>query len=241
MISKFTGVALCIGLALAGFFIGAGLKELRRDKESISVRGLSERLVKSNEAKLEIRYALATSTVGEFSSTVQKAQSEIIKFLKVQGFAETEIQNGEVKMTDQMAAQYGQDKKVALRYTGTGSVIVGTKNVEIAGKVKQLSSELLDKGVPLAGTSLKYFFTDLNSIKNEMLKDATSNAKTAAESFASNAGVSLGKLRSASQGSFEIAEPLGDGASYDEYGGGGQSSVNKKVRVVVSVDFATGG
>ncbi len=238
---KFLGLMIALGVAIAGYFIGAGLKELRADKNSISVRGLSERIVKANEAKLSLRYSVAATTVAEYSASVQKAQTEIRKYLSTQGFSDEEIQVGDVQMTDQMAAQYGSDNRKGPRYVGAGSIVVSTKNVDLAGKAKQSTSDLFNKGVPLAGSALKFFFTDLNSIKNEMLTDATSNAKTAAQSFADNTGVTLGKLRTASQGSFEIEDPLSDNQpSYDAYGTSqAPSSIMKKVRVVVSVEFAT--
>jgi len=69
----------------------------------------------------------------------------------------------------------------------------------------------------------------MNEIKPEMLKAATKNARIAANEFAENAGVKVGGIRSARQGSFVIRDV---GQSYGETG-----KIEKDVRVVTSVTF----
>jgi uncharacterized protein len=234
-----TALGLAIGFALAGFFIGAGLKEIRKPKQAISVKGLAEQMVKSDAAKLELSYSVAVGTVADFSRAVDVAQREIQSYLTAQGFKPENIQLGDVRMTDVLANSYGDRKLTGPRFVGGGSVFLNSSEVDKVEKAKQESSGLLAKGVQLSGAALKFFFTDLNSIKGQMLTDATTNARKAAESFAVNAGVRLGPLLSASQGSFEILEPLQSSSvrSYDE--GSAVSSVMKKVRVVINAEFET--
>ena len=99
---------------------------------------------------------------------------------------------------------------------------------------------LLQKGIVLSGNpgeGLIYKFTGLNSIKPDMITEATRNARAAADRFASDSGSKVGSIRQANQGAFSIlpedqASDGGDGGY-----GSADSSVMKTVRVVTSVDY----
>jgi hypothetical protein len=62
-----------------------------------------------------------------------------------------------------------------------------------------------------------------------MLKEATTNARIAANEFAENAGVKVGRIRSARQGSFYIRDA---GEQY-----GDTAKIEKDVRVVTNITF----
>lgn len=62
-----------------------------------------------------------------------------------------------------------------------------------------------------------------------MLKEATTNARLAANEFATNAGVKVGGIRSAIQGGFVIRDV---GKNY-----GDTKKIEKNVRVVTNVTF----
>jgi hypothetical protein len=62
-----------------------------------------------------------------------------------------------------------------------------------------------------------------------MLREATKNARIAANEFAENAGVEVGSIRSARQGNFYIRD------AGEEYGD--TAKIEKEVRVVTTIDF----
>ncbi len=61
-----------------------------------------------------------------------------------------------------------------------------------------------------------------------MLKEAAGSARKAAEGFAHDANATVGNIKQASQGLFEIEAPFNE---YD------QSTVMNKVRVVTRMEF----
>lgn len=88
------------------------------------------------------------------------------------------------------------------------------------------------EGVALGGGSQpSYIFTGLNTVKPEMIKEATANAFEAAEQFAADSGAEVGDIVTASQGVFSI-----DGRD-DIQALGADAQLNKKVRVVTSVTY----
>jgi hypothetical protein len=99
---------------------------------------------------------------------------------------------------------------------------------------------LLQKGIVLGGNpgqGLTYKFTGLNSIKPDMITEATRNARAAADRFASDSGSRVGSIRQANQGVFSIM-PADQGSDTGEPGyGAADSSIMKTVRVVTSVEY----
>ena len=71
-----------------------------------------------------------------------------------------------------------------------------------------------------------YEFTGLNTIKPEMVEEATKNARATAQKFADDSGATLGGIRSAQQGQFSIE----DRDAHSPY--------IKRVRVVNRVEYS---
>ena len=84
---------------------------------------------------------------------------------------------------------------------------------------------LIRKGIILNNSYINFEFTDLNSIKPEMLGEAISNAKVSAEQFADDADARLGGISRANQGVFSITEKDPGSPEY------------KKIRVVSTLRF----
>ncbi|MGI8841513.1 MAG: SIMPL domain-containing protein [Caulobacteraceae bacterium] len=83
-------------------------------------------------------------------------------------------------------------------------------------------------------------FTRLTDIKAPMLKDATTNARAAAQQFANDAGAQVGSIQSANQGLFSINSrdaAAGTPADNEYSPSGGASTIDKRVRVVVTLTY----
>ena len=94
----------------------------------------------------------------------------------------------------------------------------------------QKTGELIQSEIIINNSYVHYSYTNLNSIKVDMLNKATENARNAGQAFAKNSRSQLGKIRTANQGQFTITAADGNDA-YDS------GSILKKVRVVTSVQF----
>ena len=91
-------------------------------------------------------------------------------------------------------------------------------------------SELLKRGIVTGGGSqwenpVEFKYEGLNSIKPQMIEDATRNAREVAQKFAKDSGSRLGKIKTANQGTFSI-ENRDSNTPYI-----------KRVRVVTSVTY----
>ena len=112
------------------------------------------------------------------------------------------------------------------RYSAAQSVLLRTARVDAIKPAMASASSLMASGVILSGKAQpNYIYNQLNEIKPGMIQEATKNARIAAEQFSRDSQTSLGKLRNASQGWFQVE-------NRDE-----ATPERKTVRVVVDVEY----
>lgn len=224
------GGLVALGAAAGGVFIGKGIENVRVGDRSVTVRGLSERIVKADLAVLPLKFAAAGDDLQAVQADVDADTAAVRRFLAAQGYTPAEIDLGRLEVTDQYAREY-QQQNVAARYRVAQTVIVRTTNVDRVQATTRQLDQLLRQGVILqdyAGPS--YLFTGLNDVRPKMIAEATASARTGAQQFAKDAGASLSGIRSATQGSFEIQ-------GRDDIGYEPNSQVFKKVRVVTTITY----
>lgn len=226
---KVSSLILALGIAAAGFLVQKGIIEARRDR-TVEVRGLAEREVSADQGTLEIRFRVADDSLEGLNSKLKAAFSAVTDFAKESGFADSEIRRGGATTSDTRSDGYSRGSETTTpRYIANAVVYVYSNNVKQLDSTATNSDQLLSKGVVVESSATRFSFTKLNQIKPEMVKEATGNAREAAEGFARDAGSRLGKLRNATQGLFSISTP---GQNYED-----PSSIQKKVRVVTQVVF----
>ena len=223
----FSALLLACGIALAGFFIGNALADLKTADRHVSVKGLAERIVKSDKAIWLLQFNYSSDDLKDLYQGIAAAQQTIKGFLIKQGFSAVEMEMQPVGVMDNQSNSYNSNAK-AKRFIATAGLTLNSSKVDSVREAVQTTGQLVQEGVVLNQSSVQYLFSQLNAIKPDMLNEATTNATLAAESFAKNAHSSLGKIRSASQGLFII-----DDAS----GGNMGTAVMKQVRIVTTIDY----
>lgn len=222
---------LAVGAVVAGALIGDGIENATGGNRAVTVRGLSERIVKADLAVLPLKFAAAGDDLQAVQADVDADTAAVRRFLAAQGYQDAEVDLGRLEVTDQYAREY-QPQNVPARYRVAQTVIVRTNNVDrVQATTRQLDA-LLRQGVVLQDyNGPSYIFTKLNEVRPAMIAEATASARSGAQQFARDSGAKLAGIRSATQGSFEI---LGrDDVGYDP-----SSQVFKKVRVVTTVNYS---
>ncbi len=140
-------------------------------------------------------------------SKIESNNKAIINFLTSNGLASTDITVNPPQVYDQAAERYG-NQDVRYRYQVTNVVVVTSDKVDQVRKLINKQTDLLRQGIAIVAGDYNYQttyeYTDLNSIKPEMIAEATSNARQAADKFAQDSDSELGKIKTASQGQFSI-------------------------------------
>jgi hypothetical protein len=174
-----------------------------------------------------INFSVFGNELDPLQNDIELQQSLIRSFLLLKGFSEADIQLSMPKITDQHANVYGSVLP-ADRYRAEVTVLVRTQDVGRVKTTMQSVGELVKSGVVLTQSyefQPSFVFTGLDSIKPEMIADATRDARAAANQFARDAEASVGSIRRASQGYFSIED-------VDPF-----TPETKRVRVVTSIDY----
>ncbi len=237
------GLLIALGLIIGGWVLGAQIKATRLSDRYVTVKGLVERKVKSDLAIWPISYKEAGDDLAALYAKTEADKKTILQFLDQQGIQSSEIELGVVRVVDTQAKEYGDNTRNPHRYIVEQQVTVTTPRVEQVANATQKTSQLLQKGVALSSepgqTRLVYKFTGLNSIKPDMITEATRNARAAADRFAKDSGSTVGSIRQANQGVFSIvaANQGSDTGEGGEGSYGADSSLMKTVRVVTTVQY----
>src|SRR5262249_32912543 len=224
-------VLLAGGFAAAGYFVSETLYKAKVALNTAEVKGLAERRVEADRAYWNIQYTVTGANKSEIPKLYEQSaadQKRITALLLESGFEDGEIAPGVIDY-EQREFRDENQKLVEVKHVLTGAVEIQTTKVQLVAKVRSKMNELIAQGLDIRNNPPAYYFTKLNDIKPEMLKEATTNARIAANEFAANAGVKVGGIREAQQGSFivtDVGEDYGD-----------RKKIEKDVRVVTNVVF----
>jgi len=236
------GFLLMLGLILGGWILGSQIKATRLADRYVTVKGLVERNVKSDLAIWPISFKESGANLQIVLDQSEKDKASVLAFLKSQGFTSEEISVGNLGVTDRSADLYSSNAvKPESRFVVSQTITLTTKSVDRAVAAGSRAADLVRAGVVLSDSGVSYRFTGLNSLKPDMITEATRNARAAATRFAQDSGSEVGPIRSANQGVFSISaasvsSSSGDGNAGD-FGAQADSSVLKKIRVVTTVDY----
>ncbi|MCU7829128.1 MAG: SIMPL domain-containing protein [Candidatus Thiodiazotropha sp. (ex Myrtea sp. 'scaly one' KF741663)] len=201
------GLLFCVGLGLLGVTLSKGLIEMKALERTVVVKGLSEREVPADLAIFPIKFIVAANDLNELVANLQKKNDLVVEFLIEQGFKRDEITRSPPAITDKQAQAYGGNTGV-FRYSGNSTISVYTKDIERVRSTQQALGQLGRLGIAIMGDDYQaktsFIFRGLNTLKPEMIEEATRNAREVAEKFAADSKSRLGKIKSASQGQFSI-------------------------------------
>lgn len=222
------GFLLAVGLAISGAQIGQAVKKGREFDRYLSVRGLSEREVKATLAIWPIRFAVYADDLPQLKQTIEKTKTVVQGYLAEQGITADSISYGLPAVSDKNEERY-DEKNTLPRYRAVTTLVVRSAKVDVVKQAIQHADTLLEKGITLVsseyGDRTQFLFDGVNAAKPDMIKEATANARVAAEKFAQDSNAKVGAIRRAYQGVLEIDDR--DVATPEI----------KVLRVVTTVDF----
>lgn len=231
-------IILAVGIALAGLLIGAGFAKAREADRYVTVKGISEREVQADLAIWPLRIVAAHDDLATANAQLQASLDKIRAFLTKNSIDPTQAQLQDFSVTDAQTNQYSGGSSAGARFVIRQTVVVRSTKPQLISAASQKVSELVSNGVVLSSGGEygnggpTFVFTGLNSLKPKMIGEATARARESAEQFARDSRSSIGGIRRASQGVFEIL-PRDQAEGITE-----ASQITKNVRVVTTIDYA---
>ncbi|WP_295730468.1 SIMPL domain-containing protein [uncultured Muribaculum sp.] len=219
---------IAAGIFFLGVFIKSGIDNFAYRDRVVTVRGLAEKEVMANKVTWPIVCKEVGNDLASIYDKITSNTSKISKFLTENGISADEILVQPPQILDLQAERYGSNDR-PFRYNVTSVVVVTSSDVQKVNKLISRQTELLKQGIAITAGDYEYQtiyeYTALNDIKPGMIAEATANAREAADKFAADSKSRLGKIKTASQGQFDIS----DRDPYTPY--------LKKVRVVSTIIF----
>lgn len=229
------GATLAMGFAFSAYMLSTALVKMRQES-LIHVKGLSEANVTSNFASWSCNFWCRSEQLQGGYADLEKSRNAIVAFLKAANVTDAEMSVNPASI----GIRYKLDEKGNKTNTIEGyelnqSISAWSKDVSKIGSVAKNISELIKNGIELHSNSPSFVYTDIESVKLDLLGKATKNAYERAQAMANNSNGKVGTLCSASQGVFQItpvnSTDVSDSGCYDT------SSIEKTVKCVVTLDF----
>jgi hypothetical protein len=217
------GASLVLAALVLGVFMVCTIKTLKSYDDTVTVRGLCEKEVPADRVVLRISYSEQDNELPDLRSRMDRNDQTIIALLKQAGFTDDEIKYTSAHFNDRFDSYYTSN--IRFRYNANQTINVFTSKMDLVGSLqKKIDAELLKKDI-ISSTYANYEYHGLNDIKPSMIAESLKNARSAADEFAKNSGSEIGKMRTASQGYFDVED-------LDE-----NTPQIKKVRVVTTVEY----
>ncbi len=218
------GGAIILAAAVLGIFMVFTVKTLKSYDDTVKVRGLCEKEVPADRVVWRINYNEKSNDLSDVRNTINRNNNIIVKMLRDAGFSEDEIKVSTASYDDRYTWS-NNVSQITFRYAVHQTVTVFTKNLDLVRKLQQtLETDLVNQNI-LVSSYADYQYLGLNDIKPSMIAESLENARVAADEFAKNSHSKIGKMRTASQGYFEVED-------LDE-----NTPQVKKVRVVTTVEY----
>lgn len=130
----------------------------------------------------------------------------------------------------------GRETGRIVAYRLTQQFEVRSTNVQALTALSQKAADLMSEGVALSSQPPEYLYTKLADLRISLIEEATRDAKLRAEAIAKSTGNSIGSVRQARIGVFQITPRFS--TEIADYGINDITAIEKDVQAVVHVTFA---
>lgn len=232
----FPALLLALGIVAAGYFIGTGIQQIALARQSVTVKGYAEEAIRSD---FGIWSATITARAPKLPDATRQAQNHIAattKFLQDSGISAESITLDQISSYPLMrTTESGQTTSQVDSYVVTQRIRVSSTDINLLESLTRKAPDLLLLGFEIALEPTQYFRRELGDLKIQLLGRAMADAQTRATEMASRTGRSVGRLRSTTQGVFQVTA-----SSSTEISSTGEldtSSIDKKIRAVITAEF----
>lgn len=239
-----------IGIAIiaTAFVLGTAFKKRNENLDSISVIGLGTKDFVSDEILWSGSFTTKSFEIKEAYNKMIADQKIVERFFLGKGFKRNEFFFGAVRFEKKFReirtqGENSYDTKYEQVFDGYEAsqtiTFSAKKNPDLMKRIEAVSSktsELINSGIELSSNSIQYTYSDLPSLKHQLIEKASKDAYERAEKIVNTADGDLGKLKTASMGVFQIT---GQGSTEeDSYGGNNDTySKNKTARITVRLEY----
>jgi hypothetical protein len=238
-----------VSVIISAVALGTAFKNRNENLDTISVIGLGTKDFVSDEILWSGSFTTKSIDIKEAYNKIISDQKIVNIFFIGKGFKANEFSFGavnfqkkfkEIRKENPENTYQTQYEQVFVGYEATQTISFSAKkNSDMMKRIEAVSSktsELINSGIELSSNSIQYTYSDLPSLKQSLIEKATKDASERANKIVNTADGSIGKLKTASMGVFQIT---GQGSTEDDsYGGINDTySKNKTARITVRLEY----
>ncbi len=236
-----TPVIIALAIVTGVLLLGNAYKYKFKATETISVTGLAETNFASDQIVWTGNYSRKTMDLKSAYAQLKEDESRIRKYLLGKGVTAAELVFSAISIDKEFSTRYDENGRITGNdFTGYNlkqNVTVDSKDIEKVEKISREVTELIESGIEFNSSSPSYYYTKLSELKIDLLAKASADAKQRAETIAKNSGSSLGAIKKANMGVFQITGQNSD-EDYSYGGAFNTSSKNKTASITIKIDYA---
>lgn len=232
----FACIIFSLALVASSFFIGKSLERFKLQDRSVLVKGIGEKNVTADFATWNISFKSFGKSLQEAKKVYVINRNVVAKFIEKEGFTSSEYQEQPPKVTAKKRHLRLPKKELfenTYDYEIETTFMVQSDNIKKVEQASAKTQELLEFNIILQknhyGANPKYHLRDFDSLRPQLLEEATKSAHSMALKFAKHSKTKIGGVKTANQGNFSIQSVNGD---YNE-----DAYPIKKVRVVSYITY----
>ena len=227
------GVAIIIATSIGGWFFVKG----KRGDQTITVTGSAKRGIKSDYVKWRSAISYQSSGLQDAYRSLSEAVPKVKQYLVSKGIAENQITVSSISsQTLHGRSSDGMETSEIAGYSLRQELEVNSNEVDKIAKIAREATELINQGILIESMAPEYYYTQLGTLKIQMLAEAAKDAKERAIQIANSTGDKVGSVRSARMGVLQIT-PAGSNDVSDS-GMNDTTSIDKDITAVVNIGFA---
>ncbi len=236
-------IAVTAGIVVSAYLLSRFMVKIQHTTENtITVKGVAEKMVRSDVATFYCSVTVKAAAVDAGYAAIGKASDALRSKLENLGFTasvrEDESLNYDEVTRTVKTKDNGKETATEVfdHYRFVYGVRVRTADVtQVARnvlKIYELAAQKLDVSV----SAPEYYISNPEQYKLALVDEASAAATQRAQVVAAKCGSRLGNLLTARQGVIQITRPASNDTS--DYGVYDTSSVEKVMRLVMTLDFA---
>jgi len=240
MKSHLSSIITAAAVVVAAFILGSAYQNRYHHSDVISVTGLGSKDFTSDLIVWSGSFHKKSIDLKQAYSELDAARETIKSYMVSNGVPADQLIFSAIDIEQQFDNRYDDSGNlVASIFTGyrlQQSVQVESSEVDKVEEISRRVTELINSGIEFYSNSPNYYYTKLAELKIEMIAEATKDAQIRAAKIAENAGGSLGDLKKADMGVFQI---VGQNSSEDYSWGGSfnTTSKNKTANITVNLEY----
>jgi hypothetical protein len=240
MKANLSSILFSIAIVIAAFVLGNSVINRNRPQGTVNVTGLGEQNFTSDLIVWEGNFSRESGDLKEAYASLERDKSAVTQYLKSKGIPEEQLVFNAVTTSPLYQQNYAANGTYAGQtFTGyqlSQTLVIESKEVEKVEKISREITELLNQGITFYSQPPRYYYTQLESLKLEMVAKATEDGRVRAERIAENSKAKLGDLITANMGIFQITGQ-NSGEDYSWGGTFNTSAKNKTASITMKLVF----